>query len=64
MELAPVKTFKPAQPVKRDYECTTVLACVAAENPDPSKWTLADESALSGLTRLHTQNGVTFYGYL
>lgn len=65
MQKGPKMTvFKNKFFTKRDYECTNVVACVADQNPDPSKWEAADESTLQGLTPLWIERGVRVYGYL
>lgn len=48
---------------KRNYECTNIVACVAESAP-ASNYEACSDDLLRGLTRLHTQNGATFYGYL
>jgi hypothetical protein len=47
----------------RDYECTNVVACVADAAP-AANWEPTDASILTGLTKLYTQAGVTYYGHL
>jgi hypothetical protein len=55
--------------VKRDHEATNVVACTY-EGPikpgivDRLEWIPAGPSTLNGLTKLWTECGVTFYGYL
>lgn len=56
---------------KRDYECTNIVACVTrpdAFHPDPKPtgdyWQPANETALTGLTKLHRTAGVEYWGYL
>lgn len=56
-------TFKNARFIKRDYECTNVVACVAESAPS-ADWVACDESVLRGLTRLHTIAGVVYYGHM
>jgi hypothetical protein len=56
-------TFRNTNYIKRDYETTNVVACVAAAAPGPN-WEPADESVLSGLQSLWLANGVRYYGYL
>jgi len=59
-----MKTFKNANFIKRDYECTNIVACKAEVAPKDGKWVECDESALNGLTQLWIQGGVAFFGYL
>ena len=56
-------TFRNTKFTTRYYECTNVVACVAEFAP-ASCWEPADCSILSGLTKLYTQAGVTYYGHL
>ncbi len=63
--------FKNKHFVKRDYECTNVVAVVADNLParfNAAQWIATDESALAGLTALGTEhsNGERFelYGFL
>jgi hypothetical protein len=58
-----MKTYRNTKFVKRDYECTNIVACVAESAP-ASHWEQADASIISGLTKLYTQNGVAYYGHL
>jgi hypothetical protein len=55
--------FKNTSFVKRDYECSNIVACLAdkapAENFAPS-----DETVINGLTQIWIENGVRYYGYL
>jgi hypothetical protein len=55
--------FKNKNYTKRDYETTNIVACVADIAPNEN-WIESDESALTGLTQLWTQSGVTFYGHM
>ena len=48
---------------KRDYECTNVIACQAAQAPD-ANWLPCDESILNGLTQLYIERGVRYFGHL
>ena len=56
-------TYRNTRFTARDYECTNVVACVADAAP-AAFWQPADESILSGLTKLYVEAGVTYYGYL
>lgn len=56
-------TYRNTKFTRRDYECTNIVACVAVTAP-AANWEPADESILSGLTKLYTQGGVTYYGHL
>ena len=55
--------FKNKHFTKRNYECTNIVACVAAAAPDEN-YIEADETILKGLTRLWVENDVEYYGYL
>jgi hypothetical protein len=55
--------YKNKNYTKRDYETTNIVACVADSAPNEN-WIESDESALTGLTQLWTQSGVTFYGHM
>lgn len=60
------RIFKNINFVKRDYECTNIVAAEAL-NDDAimdANWTIADASILNGLRPLHIENDVRFYGYL
>jgi hypothetical protein len=56
--------------VKRDYECTNIVACklepdaFAREPKVPEGYEPADPAILNGLTPLWLTAGVRFYGYL
>lgn len=56
-------TFKNKNFTKRNYECTNVIACVAAAAPDEN-YIESDEAVLQGLTQLWIENGVRYYGHL
>jgi len=58
-----MKTFKNKNFTKRDYECTNIVACVAETAPNDN-WIESDPSILEHLAKLHTENGVQFYGYM
>jgi len=58
-----MKTYKNKNYTKRNYECTNVICCVAVNAPNYN-WIECKESELIGLTPLHTENGVKYYGYL
>lgn len=58
-----MKTYRNTKFIKRDYECTNIVACVAAAAPE-SHWEQVDASAINGLTKLYTQAGVTYYGHI
>ena len=57
------KTFRNTAWTHRNYECTNLVACQATVAPGP-KWIETDSSILDGLTKLHSQAGATFFGYL
>lgn len=66
-----MSVFRNRNFVKRDYECTNVVAAVADEKPafgwngQPADyWEQADETALAGLEPIGSMAGVKFYGYL
>lgn len=59
-------TYRNRYFVKRDYECTNLVACVAETAPQTpdNQWIEDDDCILEGLTQLYIQNGVRFYGWL
>lgn len=61
-----MKTYRNANWVKRNYECTNVVACISPVKPTSghAEWVESDESILEGLTMLHSIGAATFYGYL
>ena len=59
-----MKTFKNTNFKSRDYECTNIVACVGHMKPNSDNWVMCNSSVLSNLTKLYTQNGITYYGYL
>jgi len=58
-----MNTYKNINFVKRNYECSNVVACKAEKRPNES-YVLADESILNGLTQLWMENGIRYFGYL
>lgn len=58
-----MKTFKHSKPVKRNYECTNIVACQAESKP-AGDWVECDESELDSLTQLWTERGVRYFGWL
>lgn len=56
-------TFRNANWTKRDYECTNVVACKAATAPSVN-WEPCSGTVLDGLTKLHSEAGVEYWGYL
>ena len=56
-------TYKNINFTKRNYDCTNIVACVAESAPNEN-WVECDESVLDGLMKLHSINGVAYYGYL
>lgn len=58
-----MQTFKNKNFVKRDYECTNVVACVAESAPNEN-YIDAPEFDISDLTHIYSQNGVKYYGFL
>ena len=52
--------------VKRDYECTNIVACdvLGSSAPLPEYYEEADETVLKGLNALYVQDNVRYYGYL
>lgn len=67
-----LKTFRNTEFVKRDYECTNIVACQAESavaigrcfDERSPKWVECDDSVLNGLTMLGIERGVRLYGYL
>ena len=63
-----MKTYKNTQFVKRDYECTNIVACRCKETPKRGEWAECDESILFGLKMLgiEHQNGqqIEMWGWL
>jgi len=54
--------------VKREYECTNIVACIA-ENPPNENYVETTHEELNGnlsspLVPLWIENGVQYYGYL
>ena len=58
-----MKTYRNTKFTTRNYECTNVVACVAAAAP-AAHWEVADDAIIAGLTKLYTSAGVTYYGHL
>ena len=58
-----MKTYRNTKYTTRNYDCTNVVACVAAAAP-ANHWQPADESILKGLTKLYAAGDVTYYGHL
>ena len=60
------RVFKNIHFVKRDYECTNIVAAEALTDDATmdENWAQADSSILNGLRPLHIENDVRFYGYL
>lgn len=56
-----IKVWKFAVPMKRDYECTNIVAATG-NKPVNGEWVETDESALTGLTALWVENGTRLYG--
>jgi hypothetical protein len=56
-------TYRNTKHTTRNYDCTNVVACVAAAAP-ADHWQPADDSILTGLTKLYTSGDVTYYGHL
>jgi len=66
-----MKVFKNTAFIKRNYDCTNVVACEAENNEMfqemgliPSNWVEGDRSILNGLSQIYMRCGVRFYGYL
>lgn len=57
------KIFKNKNHTKRDYEATNVVACIAEKAPNEN-YVEADESLMTRLQPLFTENGVEYYGFL
>lgn len=58
-----MKTYRNTKFTTRNYDCTNVVACVAASAP-ATHWEIVDGSILVGLVKLYSQGGVTYYGHL
>lgn len=58
-----MKTYKNKNWKRRDYECTNVVACVAAAAPDDN-WIECDASELERLTPLWIERCVQYYGFM
>lgn len=63
--------FKNRNFTKRDYECTNIVACEAAERPafgwngaPADYWEPAKPGLLAGLQDIGSMAGVKFWGYL
>jgi hypothetical protein len=50
--------------VNRDYECTNIVACLAESKPDQEHWEPCEHTIFVGLTRLWTERGVHYYGFM
>lgn len=55
--------FKNKNFIKRNYQCTNVVACVAETAPNEN-YIATDDSILENLKPLYRQAGVVYYGYL
>lgn len=55
--------FKNKNFIKRDYECTNVVACIS-ENAPNENYVPAEEKILAGLTQLWVQDGVRYFGHM
>jgi hypothetical protein len=49
-----IRAFRNRNYSQRDYECTNIIACVAATAPSEI-WEPCDSAALNGLTHLETR---------
>jgi hypothetical protein len=58
-----MKTFKNTSFLKRDYECTNVVACQGNAPPEGT-WEECDESILIGIKPLWIIAGVRFFGHM
>ena len=58
-----MKIFKNKNFLKRDYECTNIVACMSEAAPDDN-WVECEKDILTNLQKLWVQNGVHYYGYL
>lgn len=56
-------TFKNTKWIKRNYDCTNIVACQAPVAPNEN-YQIAEESILEGLTPLHRIGETKFYGYM
>lgn len=63
-------TFRNVNFVKRDYECSNIVACVCGSTPnDGREWSAAPDATLNGLSKLWTEgdrngNYVQYWGHL
>lgn len=59
-------TFKNKNFVKRDYEATNVVACVADEAPasPDGRWVASHDALVVGLTPLWIESGVQYFGHM
>lgn len=57
------QVYKNKNYVKRNYECTNLIACVANEAPDDN-WILSDNEILKNLTKLYKEKNVVYFGHL
>jgi hypothetical protein len=58
-----LRVFRNVNFIKRDYECTNVVACQAEVRPGP-EWVEADPAILAKLTQLWILGDVRYFGYL
>ncbi len=58
-----MQTYKNTKYITRNYDCTNIVAAVAAQRPNEN-YQMCDDSILEKLTELYTENGTKYYGYL
>ena len=60
-----MRTFRNANFVKRDYDCTNIVFCQAENKPGPD-WYVCDEKEIDqrGCEKLYIEDGITYFGYL
>lgn len=63
VDVMKLRFFRNKNFVKRDCEATNIVACIAP-NPPSDTWVEVESNALTGLYKLHTEAGVTYYGWL
>lgn len=58
-----MNVYKNKHFVKRDYECTNVVACKSTQPPNDNYIEAAPE-ILNNLTPLWIENGIEYYGFM
>lgn len=57
------QVFRNKKYIVRNYDCTNIVACVADSAPNKN-YLPCEPNIIDKLTKLYTENGVTYYGYL